>query len=207
MPSLNSLVLSLRVLVEGTLGLGKDWENDRVRIHRYADHFRVFDLTNAGKKGKSVSVLIASPGQAARDASAWMERQSRWVVLNARTYDTVRDYFAGLGDEVQVSTKVTRGVDIRSRADREIEAAWSIGDQTLQLTASPLDFSMMKRVKMPTVNPGKEYYQDTLFWPAGRKDAEKFYKWASDHERELDRMDMDGFRGVWSKLGVRYSSH
>ncbi len=42
------------------IGRGETWENDRVRIHRYAESFLVTERAGAGKRGKRGRVLYVS---------------------------------------------------------------------------------------------------------------------------------------------------
>lgn len=189
------------------LDLGKTWENGKVRVHRYRNVFHIWDLTNAGKRGKNVRTLSAAPPYSV-DPDQWMEEQSKRIVLNAAGgYDTVKKYLDGV--EADTSESTERGVDVRPGNVREIKLQWIVGEDQLRVTATPKEFLLnsSKALKHPkTGDPiGR---QDTLYYPKGKRDSAVFYRWLIDGgEAKIQRMEIDAIRKLWDQIKVKYDYH
>ena len=55
-PSLRSDILPL-ITKSASVRRGETWENNNLRVHRYHESLRVWDLKHAGKRGKNVEVM------------------------------------------------------------------------------------------------------------------------------------------------------
>jgi hypothetical protein len=190
---------------------GETWENGKVRIHRYNDSFHIWDLTNAGKRGKRVDMMTAQPAGYRADNAEWMEEQSKYIVLNARSYDSIKAYLAGLGpDTVNVSESQERGIDVLPGDVKEIKLRWKVGEELLDLKASPMEFLVSSSVPLgPSPVTGKSVgRQNTMYWHVKKIDAALFYGWLRDNETKVQTMTIqDIIRDVWHKLGVNFDSH
>ena len=132
-----------------SLGLGRTWENGKVRIHRFRDVFHVWDLENAGRRGKKVRVLGASPPYDG-NSDKWMESQSKRLVLQAGGgYDSVKKYLEGT--DADISERLERGVDVRPGDAKEYKLSWSVGEDKFRLTATPLEFLLNS--SLPLTHP------------------------------------------------------
>lgn len=192
------------------LGLGDTWENNKVRIHRYSNSFHVWDLSNAGKRGKKVRKMIILPEGHRADEKEWMEQHSRHVILNAaRGYDSIERYFEKVEGGADINEYQERGIDILPAGTKTIELKWSVGTTNLRLTATPLDFSVVHSAPLTHHTTGKPIgRQDTIYSPAKKADAKRFYGWlAGEGEKMVPRMSMDDLRDVWRSLRVQYDYH
>lgn len=55
-PQLRADILPL-ITKSASLSRGDTWENNNLRVHRYHDSLRVWDLKHAGKRGKNVEIM------------------------------------------------------------------------------------------------------------------------------------------------------
>lgn len=200
--------IAARFLEAHGLGRGDTWENDKVRIHRFADSFKVWDLTYAGKRGKKVRVLTALPRTYA-EMKDWTETHSKHVLLNASGgYDSVKKYFADI--DAAISETAERGIDVRPGDTPEISLKWEAGDDQLRLTATPQEFSLVSSVPLQHPKTGEPlpYRQDTMYWGRSRRDAETFYKWLfSGGAKDIQKMGMREIWHIWGQLNVAFDSH
>lgn len=188
---------------------GETWENGKVRIHRYNDSFHIWDLTNAGKRGKRVNMMVVQPAGYRANSSDWMDQQSKYIVLNARSYDSIKSYLAELGaDQVTVSESQERGIDILPGDVKEIKLRWKVGEELLDMKASPLEFLISSSRPLPGTTGGPGQRMATAYWPVKKADANLFYGWLRDNEAKVQTMTIqDIIREVWHKLGVNFDSH
>jgi hypothetical protein len=192
------------------LDLGKTWENGKVRVHRYSNSFHVWDLTNAGKRGKKVrKMIILQKGYQTNEAE-WLEAQSKHLILNAgRGYDSIKRYFEDLGDEATIEERQERGVDVLPGGTRTIKVQWKDGDDLLDLEATPKDFHLRHSAPLTHHTTGEPIgRQDTLYWPAKKTDAKRFYAWLSgEGEGKLKQMSIGDLRKLWREIDVQYDFH
>lgn len=205
--------VAARYLLARGLDLGKTWENGKVRVHRYSNSFHVWDLTNAGKRGKKVNRMVVTPDTYSRtEEERWLERHARRLILQAaRGYAGIKRYFETLDDEVEanISEHQERGIDILPGDVKKIELRWKVGDDELELEATPLEFRVKSSVPL-RMKEGQPSYsrQDTNYWPAKKDDAKRFYAWLSaDGESQVKRMGIMDLRKLWHDIGVRYDYH
>lgn len=191
---------------------GKTWENGKVRIHRYANYFKVWDLANAGKRGKKVPVLAISPEGYRADEEDWLERQSRHLILKAGGgFAAIRRYFEGLEgtDKAHIEEHQERGVDVLPGGTRKIDIQWKHGDDELDLDATPLEFHLRHSAPLTHHTTGDPIgRQDTLYWPRKRTDAKRFYAWLSgEGEGKIKRMGIMDIRKLMREIGVVFEWH
>ena len=201
--------VAARFLVAKGLGLGDDWENGKVRIHRFRDMFHIWDLTNAGKRGKKVD-KISFGAWTVPNEKEWMEQQSRHLVLNARDFGSITRYIEGVdipGIEVHRSQK--RGIDVLPGGTRKIKLQWSSGTTKLRLEADPLDFMVVSSALIGANEKGQGgFRQDTGYHSEKKAGAKRFYGWlASGGEAKVKRMSISDLQDIWRELKVPYRSH
>jgi len=79
------------------IGLGKTWENGKVRIHRFSNSLHIWDLANAGRRGKKVRRMVVMPNLGPAKETEWLERQSKFVLDYAgRGYDAIKGFYREL---------------------------------------------------------------------------------------------------------------
>ncbi len=196
-----------RTVVALSLGERKDFGS--VRIHRYRDHFRVWDLTNAGKRGKKVRTMTIMPSSYFKGSpDEWMDRMSK-TLPDYDSYDALKNFIADVlvqyPKEITLSESAERGIDVLPGGTRKIIVQTSTG---LVIEATPHDFRLLNRweIKQKDGKPSG-MFQDTNYYPAAKKDAQVFYGWLAANEAEAKRLDLEGYRKLWKDLDVRYDYH
>jgi hypothetical protein len=210
-------VVARYVLAAG-IPLGETVEFGSVRIHRYADHFQVTDLTFAGKRGKKVRLMNISPTYAYKgDKSGWMDRVGD-AMSDYRSYDQVKgfikDMLADFPGEISINEYETRGVDVNPGGSERISIKTPNG---IEINALPDNFGLVFSYDIPDPedpdrpandSAGKSYRgQDTLYYPKSKKDAAVFYNWLKANRAEVQKMTIQDFRKLWDTLGVRFDYH
>jgi hypothetical protein len=193
--------------------LGKTVELGTVRIHRFADHFRVTDLTNAGKRGKRVAVAAFAPTYAYKgDRSEWMHNMAA-ALLHCSSFRAAQslasDLLVDFPGELRFDVREERGVDVEPAGAQTLTIKTSNG---LEIKASERDFQVCSRQfhGVTATRPGVAH--DTLYWPAGTKTvaragAASFFAWLSANLSTVEAMTIGELRSQWEALGVRYDFH
>lgn len=188
-----------------------------IRIHQYADHFSVWDLTNAGKRGKTVKVLKISPNIAFSKVEGWMDRMDK-AIQDLDGYDAIKGFFEDLlqdfPGEILIREEIQRGVDVLPGKIKRIDLNWSDGDRTeFRLTALPNEFTLVQSVEFAgkkkddaANDTNSTFRQDTGYFNSSKKDAQVFYNWALANESSIKSMSMQDFHKLWSDLKIRYSN-
>jgi len=180
---------------------------DNVRIQRWRDHFRVWDLTNAGKRGKSVEGFVLSTTHYYKgDAAAWMDNMGK-VLPEQGDYNAIvrliKDVQHDYPNEIEMSEFKEKGINVLPASSAPIQLETDTG---IRIKADPLDFSVVNSVKH--MGPkGNSFNQDTLFSPRNKKDALLFYTWLKTNLSKVNKMDMNTLRDTWSSEGVQYDYH
>lgn len=199
-------------------GLGETTERGMVRVHRFRGMFKVWDLTNAGKRGKTVKVMTVSPNIKG-DEEAWMDRmESQMEMGGYESYGEVHALFADLlqdfPGEIRINEQTERGVDVIPANVRTLKLEWKVktksdpGDAEFRLQATPLDFHLVSSYPFAGGPDKKEVFrQDTIYSPVSKADAKVFYSWAAVNEAELKKMDLDALRKLWGELKIRVDYH
>lgn len=206
--SLTAQRVASRFILAKNLPMGETIEVGSIRIHRYRDHFKVTDLTFAGKRGKKVRVMTIGPSYSYKgDQDGWMDRISK-AITDYDTYDQIKafinDLLVDYPREIDLHESAERGIDVSPVGRGKVQLKTTTG---LDITAEEQNFILKSTVWFdgPPGKPG--FNQDTLYYSAGKKDAQLFYNWLVANEAEAKRMTLDDFRKLWKDLGVRYDYH
>jgi len=201
------------------LPMGQTYQNPKVRLHRFRDHFRVWDLTNAGKRGKKVGDLYIFPKfRSSDERDSWLEEQSFQLLKLTRSgnpYKAIKEYVDGLAkkvDGLEVKETLARGVDVEPYGQvYDFKATQEDGKSEIWVTSSPTDFRVTSHTWMTRPNdPTKGFYHDTSYYPNKKTDAASFYAWineGSNAGKAMKFKSMDDFRALWKQLGVNYDSN
>jgi hypothetical protein len=191
------------------LGIGREIEVGNVRIHRYRDQFQVWDLTNAGKRGKTVRTMTILPSYSyPGDRDQWMENMSK-ALPEYPDYDKIkgliRDVLVDYPGEIDLheSTVRVRGIDVNPGGTTSVQFNTNTG---LTVEADPLAWSVRHRQEI-TGPKGNKFNQDTSYYPRGRRDVAPFYNWLKANLAEAAKMDIQGYRKLWTSLKIRYDFH
>jgi hypothetical protein len=191
-----------------TIATGKTVDVGTVRIHRYADSFQITDLTNAGKRGKTVKVLSVSPSAPLTPRKKeWLEQAAR-PLLGLRSYDAVKSFAEkaarDLPDMIRLRESEKRGVDVNPAGMEKIQ----ISTHRMKITSLPDVFVLhAQRLVERIDDPGVHFYQDTFYHQKNKKDAALFHTWLKKNRAQAEQMTLADFKRLWDDLGVRYDYH
>lgn len=196
--------------VAKALPMGARIEVGDVRIHRYRDHFKVWDLTAAGKRGKKVRVMTIMPSSYFEgDPDEWMDRMSK-AIPEYDSYDGIKRFIADVlidyPKEILLNESSERGIDVLpgGEGSQKIVIKTNTG---LLIEAAPHEFRLLKRWEIKKDDKPSGMFQDTNYYPAGKRDAQAFYAWLRVNQAEAKGMDLEDYRKLWKDLEVRYDYH
>jgi hypothetical protein len=190
--------------------LGKTWDNGTVRVHRFRDVFQIWDLTNAGKRGKKVKMMSVSPSYSYKgDRDQWMESMSK-ALPDYSSYGRVKAFFSDIlvdyPGEINIDEREVRGIDVNPGGSMEIRLSTNTG---LEITSDPMEF--MVKTHVPIIHPqtGKPtgHFQDTLYWSKKKEGASIFHNWLQANLSAANTMTILEFVKLWDDLGIRWDSH
>lgn len=208
--------LAQHQLTAGSLPLGKTFQNELVRIHRYSNSLRVTDLTNAGKRGKKCDELTVMPTvDYEGDHDQWLARMAGLFLDQAgggyrAIFRFIKDVQHDFPTEISIEVESLRGIDVEPFGEifefeiPQPNKAW------IEVRVSPTDFRVINHAYMrhPTDPTKPGFIHDSRYFPMKREDAAAFYAWMKDnHARARRFMNMDMFRKTWQTLGVKYDYH
>jgi len=176
------------------LDVGRTWENENWRIHRYADSIRITELREAGKRGKKVKVISLYGGDRT------LPRESiamEMVMLGKRNESYARMLQAAKEAEeigFTLSEEEQRGVDVPPGNFGPMDIS---GDH-IHVRVGWKDFSVK--------NTDDKYNEETCI-PAmkgGLKAIPAFYRWVSDNRAKVEKMTFDEVVQTMDTLDVPY---
>jgi hypothetical protein len=192
---------------EAAINIGDtvEFEKSGIRIHRFRDSFRVTDLANAGKRGKKVDEFWVSYWQAGQEGpiharvAEWMEFAPRAMNFNILTA-TIQLGINLLNDEgvsIESGWNTLRGVDVAPGGFGPIK----INGDNVYIEAGWQDFVVRDKAdkfNLPVCIPAIR---------GGKADIKVFYRWVTDNQAAIKRMDfhqvLDGMRDA----GVAYHQY
>jgi hypothetical protein len=176
------------------LDVGRTWENENWRIHRYADSIRITELREAGKRGKKVKVISLYGGV----RTLPLESTAMELVMLGKRNETYARMLQAAKEAEEIgftlSEEEQRGVDVPPgnfgpmdiRGDHvHVEVGWK-------------DFSVR--------NTDDTYNEETCI-PAlkgGLKAIPAFYRWVSDNRAKVEKMTFDEVVQTMESLDVPY---
>lgn len=192
------------------LDKGRSMFNDKnLKLHRWSDSLEVTDMTNAGKRGKAVSIVHVRIPYDVRNGDKVLDQCVNSV--KDMNFDQAKAKLKDLQEKYKLfklEEKTARGVDIEP-AGTKIELAKTFPDgKTIRIEATPQSF--MVKSSFPISAPGKPAHgmmQDTLYTPLDKKSGAVFYAWLKDNMSKAGSMTIDELRKTWDSLGVRWDSH
>jgi hypothetical protein len=181
------------------LTLGATVENGLLRVHRYADSFFFWDLTNAGKRGRRVAVLTARP--------TYLGWSSREVVMEAvsglvENLDSMaaavallEQYRDAQPGALELLNSTTRGIDVQPAGFQPIvirsqRMAFEVSHGSFVLT------DLTDKFNEPTCIPGKS-----------KRLIPKLYQWASANQSRIEGMSYREILNELRALGVDYHAY
>ena len=181
----------------------------KIRIQRWQDHIRVWDLTNAGKRGKTVDGITIANRQhlGFAEEGAWIGR----IYESLQNLDTLGEAKAFIKDleddfpgDIRLEDFTTRGVDVQPKEAISLRLTTSTG---VQITATPLDWSIVHTAIIKGPKNTEGFKQDTGYNPRRKTDIKPFYNWLLANTDKISKMTIQDFQKLWDDLGVKYDSH
>jgi hypothetical protein len=177
------------------VSIGDTAETDNLRIHRYRPSVFVWDLTNAGKRGKQVDRF-----------SVDFDRGKDDTVENA-SYDLV-DAIHKSGSYAEALALAKKfceqhGITLHEGKERGVDVApggfkpISVKGKECWVTADYDSF---------TVRDHSDINEETCI-PAvkgGKADIKVFYRWLKDNEEQVKSMSFNDVARAMSDAGIRY---
>lgn len=170
------------------LSVGETFENEKWRIHRFADSIKVTHLVNAGKRGKRCAefVLVNNAGP----ESQAME----FVMLAKRGVDYGRMKKA-MDEAVEVGSKlyenVLRGVDVKPGNFQKV----FVRGAHVTIEA---DYDSY------TVKDINDENNEPTCIAQGKKSVYLFYRWVRDNARAIAAMTMSQVMDAMKQNGIEY---
>lgn len=184
------------------LTVGTTIENGTLRAHRYRDHVVLWDLTNAGKRGRKVARLTVtvtySLNATAKDN---VLEQLAVMIEGLRSFgvaaSALGEYAMSNPHTLDLTSTEERGVDVQPAGVQKLV----INTAKLSLEADPQDFTV--RCKLD------EHNEPTLTTPvkASRTAASAFYRWASENQDRITAMTYREVLQELMQLGIRFHDY
>lgn len=191
---------------EAELQEGKTWENDFVRVHRFRSAYHVWDLTNAGRRGKKVRKIALYDTDMVRNESVQknLDKLAKGID-KVKNFDSVVKWFdiivrdAKLRGEhspkIQVSEE--RGVDVAPGGFKPIRVVGKgvrVDSDYDSFTIKNLDDKINEPTCIPAIRGGK-------------KDIKVFYRWVKENQAEIKNMTFSDVLKAMKKIGVSYHQY
>jgi hypothetical protein len=184
---------------------GKTMENDSLRFHVYRGSVRVWDLTNAGKRGKKVEgfALYDTDMTGSSDYGVAMAKHIEQYTFRLRQLDfkkalTQARALVRVGREYDLnSPKIhdfqEKGVDVapagfgpfkKGTPEFEVEATWT-------------EYNVRDR---------SDKYNEPACYNTGKRDVKRFYRWVTDSWGRLKNLTYNELTSLMSKEGFKFRS-
>jgi len=191
---------------EAEIQVGKTWENDHVRVHRYRSAYHVWDLTNAGKRGKKVRKVALYDTDMVRNESVLknLDKLAKGIE-KVKNFDSVLKWFNIITKDAELrgehSPKIEmseeRGVDVAPGGFKPIRVVGKgvrVDSDYDSFTVKNLDDKMNEPTCIPAIRGGK-------------KDIKVFYRWVKDNVDAIKQMDFSAVLKAMKKIGVQYHQY
>lgn len=179
-----------------------------IRIQRWNHAIRVWDLTNAGKRGKKVDVLdIVSernlPFQEEQDFIGRIYERIQAYDTLSEVWASIKDYMDEFPDSLKMSKSQERGIDVQPAGSTSLRLTTSTG---CTITATPLEWHLTHTSEF--VGPkGNKFTQDTIYSSKDKKSAKLFYNWLLGNTKEISRMTIQDFQALWNSIGAKFTTY
>lgn len=195
-----------------TLDVGRSmFTEQNLKIHRFNGSVVITDLTNAGKRGKTVKELTLIEGRLDEGLADRVLKQAVSSIMDL-AYEPAKKKLEGIAEKhpglFSLNERNLRGVDVEPMGTPiELQKKFPDGE-VLSLKASPNDFQVRSSKPIHAPNkPAHGMMQDTSYWPRSKKDGQVFYAWVKENLAKAGTMTIVDLMKVWDTLGVKYESH
>lgn len=185
--------------VKAGIQIGETYEKGTLRVHRYRDVIFMWDLTNAGKRGKKVDRFVFHPAHqfSADEADNFLDRLGQMLDhLDSfdRAVATIKDFLIDFPDSLRVTEGTERGVDIMPQGFKPLSIK---GEHVL----------VEVEYKSFRIKDLDDVHNEETCIPAlkgGLKDIPVFYRWVQDNQDRIPMMVFHDVLDAMGRLGIRY---
>ena len=191
------------VLVESAVAVGQTVETPSLRIHRYASALKVTDLTNAGKRGKTVDEFAL---------------YNLDYVKNQDVQKLVEKFSAQLRTVKNYRSALVMAKGLVAAAERMVGSSFGIpGIETHQYKGVRVRPAGMKEIKIDTpyltgyadgqrfsVQDKKDRGNEPTIMHKGNRSASQFYKWLAKNEKKINAMDFRDLQMALQKAKINF---
>lgn len=185
----------------GNIPVGHTVEQGTVRIHRYRDHYAIWDLTNAGKRGKKVTRLNLVPSyHASMEADVMLENWAK-TLGHMTSFNEITRLFSDIlhdyPNDFKMDTYEERGVDVMPAGFTPITVK---GDH-VEVRVELKDFAVVNtddQNNLPTCIPAMK---------GGIKEIPVFYRWVRDNQSQIKSMTFRDVQKQMEALGLKYHEY
>ena len=181
---------------------GRTAEHGTIRIHRYNDHIVVWDITDAGRRGKKVRRLSISPAYGAKNPTP-EQMLERWgkALDHEDNYDAVhrlfKDVLHDYPNDFTLHESEERAIDVMPPGFAPLDVK---GDH-VSIRVEYKDFS---------VKNTDDTANESTCIPAmsgGIKMIPVFYRWVKDNEANIKHMTFLDVIKEMDSMGVKYHEY
>jgi hypothetical protein len=188
-----------RELVRVAKGLvsrtGERFESDSIRAHQFMNSIKIWDLSNAGKRGRKVDVLTII---ATDNASEKMLDGHFKAVKIYDSYSDILSLFRDLKydfpDDFEIHETTERGVDVTPAGFQPIK----IDGRHVFINSDYKSFVVK--------DTDDEYNEETCIpaFSGGKNDVKVFYRFVKDHASWLKNATFSDVLRAMKKQGIKY---
>jgi len=181
--------------------MGKTLENKAIRFHVYRSLVKVWDLENAGKRGKKVDHFSVWDIDFIRD-DIFRANLFNWIKhLNRMTYDKalaqITQLIKNSGADVGFEKRTDKGVDIAPAG----MGPFNMETPEVSISADWGSFSVSDKsdqYNLPACIPAMK---------GNKKDIKVFYRWVQDSANKLKRLTYHQILKEMDKAGINYHTY
>jgi hypothetical protein len=184
------------------LEIGHTIENDHIRIHRYRPSIVVWDLTNAGKKGKKCDKFTLSDLDFIRDPKIESNVEKFEQGLSKLTYPQalrwveiiIQDAKNRKSDKPDLTKSYDRGVDVAPAGFKTI----TVNTGHVSIEVGHDNFTIK--------NLDDKYNEETCIprSKGGKKSIPQLYRWVKDNQSKIRTMSFPDLMAALMKEGIEF---
>lgn len=184
----------------GPIPVGKTMENGIIRVHRFATSIRVVDLTNAGKRGKNVSIFAFYMLDKVKAYTDLIDSFTSF--LRKANYKSALEYAYKVMEEIHTSNNSSFAPKIEERSEKGVKVdppgvdPIKISNPLMVAVVEPQDFYFrdITDKNLPAIMPRKR-----------KRSASKIvYAWVQKNRDVVERMSLQDVMDALRNMGVDF---
>jgi hypothetical protein len=183
-----------------TISIGDTFESGTLRVHRFRDTLKLWDVTHAGKRGKKVRFCYTSPayvrGVTDADREELLEKLAAALTTHS-SYDTAAAVIGRLAAEypelLRVESGEYRGVDVAPA-----------GFTSTTVYGKRVTVGLEHDSFRVVCNVDENNQPRICHLNGGRANIAKFAEWLKQNRKSLATMDLAGVQKSLSANGIQF---